>query len=880
MNTAHAPAQKRNSPQGDPGVAGQSSPAPVASPGNQALQHYLRTGAIRAKLAVGRADDPAEAEADQMAATALRGPAPCACGGTCPRCSGGTGVVHRRATDAGGAAAIRGDAFGPSTGRPLGAGLRRYFEPRFGMALDAVRVHDDAHANTTAKSIRAHAFTAGSDIGFAAGRFSPETEQGRELLAHELAHVAQGGAAVRRQQDPNAKQDDKPADADVSPAPLLDPTKSVDDRVEEFKSLVKTTAVHRLIANRKNLGIWATAVNNAIPGGDIAALAMLQSGAVRPYFEMQDIRDPGLRELRAQQAFGHYRACTGCHIENQLWGSQRERMASSMTPWMSPNEMRAMAGLHPGGTSPAPGTIIPFGPTATGGYHPPAGSDEERLNQEYPDPSQVQAAIARARPIMEALGPNGYRVLPGDLMGGLEKQNPAALKASIADAIAGRQNDYNTLIGKIEGGDLGYENFGPVIQSLLPQADPEVRAQIQDEMDSHHRWQIAEAIIVGIATVAALLLTIFPPTTAFGIAALGALEVGLGAYTLAKAPGMIELGMAYSEGEGADDVFSREQQDSGNMMVFTGFIALLTAPLGILGGIGKLDTAAELAAGTSTAMTAVAGVAGTVQRGQYLITIAEDGSMFVTLADNPNLIIVVRGNTATLYEVLEGGGMRVVATSSVPVRPVGTPLALPAGPGEPPMLPPGPVSPPMLPAGPGDPLMLPPGPGSPLMLPPGPGSPLMLPPGPGEPLMLPPGPRPPLQLGPGNPTTYTWDEISGMRQPNLWQERENYMRELYGASGHQHYPVPGTGGRFVDVPTPGIAGEVKSYVRWIGVKGMRGGIANMVDLTGEIPGQIAKDVWLRDNVAGYNPIWMFTDAPPSPALRAALTNARIPFIVY
>jgi hypothetical protein len=179
--------------------------------GNQVLQQYLRSGAIRAKLAVGSADDPAEAEADRIAQQIMSPiAAPCACGGTCASCRGGSAVIRRKESDGSAAPAARSDTFGQSTGRPLSSSLRAFFEPRLGVPLDAVRVHDNPEAAATAKAIRAQAYTAGNDIGFAAGQFSPETQRGRWLLAHELAHVAQGDGIIRRRpgQDSEADADD------------------------------------------------------------------------------------------------------------------------------------------------------------------------------------------------------------------------------------------------------------------------------------------------------------------------------------------------------------------------------------------------------------------------------------------------------------------------------------------------------------------------------------------------------------------------------------------------------------------------------------------------------------------------------------------------
>jgi Domain of unknown function (DUF4157)/Bacterial toxin 4 len=75
--------------------------------------------------------------------------------------------------------------------RPLDAMTLRAMETQFGYDFSAVRVHDDAPAAATAAEIDAAAFTVGQDIVFGAGRYAPATAEGRELLAHELAHTIQ-----------------------------------------------------------------------------------------------------------------------------------------------------------------------------------------------------------------------------------------------------------------------------------------------------------------------------------------------------------------------------------------------------------------------------------------------------------------------------------------------------------------------------------------------------------------------------------------------------------------------------------------------------------------------------------------------------------------
>ena len=80
-------------------------------------------------------------------------------------------------------------------GQPLSAEVRQFIEPRFGADFSAVRIHTDARAAQLNEQLQARAFTVGNQIHFAAGQFRPETGDGRELLAHELTHTIQQGAA-------------------------------------------------------------------------------------------------------------------------------------------------------------------------------------------------------------------------------------------------------------------------------------------------------------------------------------------------------------------------------------------------------------------------------------------------------------------------------------------------------------------------------------------------------------------------------------------------------------------------------------------------------------------------------------------------------------
>ena len=78
-----------------------------------------------------------------------------------------------------------------SRGHPLDANTRSFMEPRLGHDLSGVRVHTDPTAAASAQAVKAKAYTAGSHVAFAPGRYAPETASGRKTLAHELFHVVQ-----------------------------------------------------------------------------------------------------------------------------------------------------------------------------------------------------------------------------------------------------------------------------------------------------------------------------------------------------------------------------------------------------------------------------------------------------------------------------------------------------------------------------------------------------------------------------------------------------------------------------------------------------------------------------------------------------------------
>ena len=83
----------------------------------------------------------------------------------------------------------------PSSGpRALPEAIRGELESATGTSLAAVRVHSDAHGQRVAAPHGARAVAIGDDIYVADGQLDVASAEGRELLAHEVAHVVQSRA--------------------------------------------------------------------------------------------------------------------------------------------------------------------------------------------------------------------------------------------------------------------------------------------------------------------------------------------------------------------------------------------------------------------------------------------------------------------------------------------------------------------------------------------------------------------------------------------------------------------------------------------------------------------------------------------------------------
>jgi hypothetical protein len=156
---------------------------------------------LQMKLRINEPGDMYEQEADRVAEQVLAKPAHPDVSSAPPRIQRYAGQTTGQADTA--PASV--DHVLASSGRPLDPALRQDMEQRFGHDFSRVRVHSGGAAEQSALEVNANAYTVGSNIVFGAGRFAPGTNEGRRLIAHELAHVVQqSGSAGVLQRPPAA----------------------------------------------------------------------------------------------------------------------------------------------------------------------------------------------------------------------------------------------------------------------------------------------------------------------------------------------------------------------------------------------------------------------------------------------------------------------------------------------------------------------------------------------------------------------------------------------------------------------------------------------------------------------------------------------------
>ncbi|WP_218081686.1 eCIS core domain-containing protein [Anthocerotibacter panamensis] len=139
-----------------------------------------------------------------------------------------------------------------------------FIQPRFGFDFTKIRI--DADPTTVPMSREAH----GADIFFGAGRYHPQSLEGKQLLAHELTHVVQqtGGAPLQQVQRMPATEDKET----VAPAPdLIAHRRFVRSNRLQYETLEKQIQQTRQLKGAERLIYELRKELNEAATGDIKA---------------------------------------------------------------------------------------------------------------------------------------------------------------------------------------------------------------------------------------------------------------------------------------------------------------------------------------------------------------------------------------------------------------------------------------------------------------------------------------------------------------------------------------------------------------------------------------------------------------------------------
>lgn len=140
------------------------------------------------------------------------------------------------------------------------------FNRKHGENIEEAVIHIGSYADELARSMNALAVTIANDIYFRNNTYNPASEEGREILAHELTHVAQykEGKTSKREKDIKKELESEAVQAEVEERYEADPyvpflTGQTVRRIR--KSQMKTVA--RMVADK--VEAWLAQQKDLLP---------------------------------------------------------------------------------------------------------------------------------------------------------------------------------------------------------------------------------------------------------------------------------------------------------------------------------------------------------------------------------------------------------------------------------------------------------------------------------------------------------------------------------------------------------------------------------------------------------------------------------------
>nr|MBL8412094.1 DUF4157 domain-containing protein [Dechloromonas sp.] len=257
-----------------------------------AVVQRVASGVQCQSLRVSSPGDAAEVEARRVARSVVSMPAPAAAISRSP-------VLPQRAETTATRPTLPGL---PGGGAPLPEAVRSFMEPRFRADFSRVRIHTDERAAGAARQAQARAFTVGERIYFAGGQFRPETAEGRELLAHELTHTIQQGAAPQAVQRMPATAVAERSGSLAQRWDLPDPRRLIADRAAAIPGFTLLTVIIGRnpitgTAVERSAGNLLRGAIELMPGGVLVTQALANHGIFDRVSAWVEPRFAALRDI-------------------------------------------------------------------------------------------------------------------------------------------------------------------------------------------------------------------------------------------------------------------------------------------------------------------------------------------------------------------------------------------------------------------------------------------------------------------------------------------------------------------------------------------------------------------------------------------------------
>lgn len=357
---------------------------------------------------------------------------------------------------------------------------------------------------------------------------------------------------------------------------------------DAFKRLVRKAGKARMTNNSNALEQWKIflkqvltpkQVKNQVVAEDLSNLTFtaIHKGTVDYLDQYGRERNPAMREY--QRGLISKERCPSCHaiMGAEAYEKSLSDFEKQGEDWIAPSKrIASIASEEQQFLSPRPNLL-------TNKQNDLSTQKWTKINTPlYPTATAMSQSLQIIRPYLNPLGPMGYKVLPQSVM---ESKIPESeLLSLIIKYIEKRQSDYLEFNREIDDPDFDYMMLRPIVRDLLPLASAEVQYQVNADIEKAERWETVKAIVGGILFVATLLLIVFPPTTALGIAAVGAFDVGMGAYGAYEGYQAFKQGRLLNLTIGTNDVVDPEQQEAADLMMGLGALNVALGGLGIASG--------------------------------------------------------------------------------------------------------------------------------------------------------------------------------------------------------------------------------------------------------------------------------------------------------